>query len=256
MGIAHQIHKEKILELRLELNDKNVFNFDSLAEIKEALIKYKTDTSFRVALLTSGKKDFFSNGLDPKMFVGKSESETREFFTYLFEVIELFYKFPLPIISVISGHCFGAAAVMAVLSDYRYMIQSNVRMCFPEINVGISFPAYVTLILKDLVGMQNARDLLFTGKMLKPDDAKEIGLVDEVYSSEELYNKAMKLAEKFLNTSYLSVTTIKMAMKEQYFPIIDSVIKNDLNNLIMTSASPGGQEGFNAIVENRRPKFK
>jgi enoyl-CoA hydratase/carnithine racemase len=256
MQILENIHKEQILEIQLNLNEKNLFNPESFEILKNLLQKYKTNTELKVVLFSSGRKGYFSSGLDPQIMIGKDKGTIQKQVELIFNTAREFLFFPLPVISVISGHCTAAGAVFALFSDYRFMNESSGRIGFPEVHAGLNFPTFVALILKDVTNLAVTRDLLLQGKLVKATEAKQIGLVDEIYPEPELFSKSLKFAEKFLPFTNDSLKKIKISMREGYRKQVDELLHSDIDLFVETILSKNGQEGFRSILENRRPKFK
>ncbi len=248
-------HGDRILEIKMQSNEKNTFDFDTFSKFESLLQKHAKDDQIRVMLFTSAQSQFFSNGIEPTLMYNKSDNEVREAVSLLIRCANLYFNFPVPTIAVINGHCMAAGAVFALYSDYRYMVDKGGRIGFSEALVGLNFPSAPTMILRDLVGTTKARDLLYFGKQLKGHEAKEIGLVDEVLPLESLYSECMKLAESLAKLTYNSARGMKTAQRSYYRPIIDAISPEDVDLFVQTIQSRDGQEGFLSLIEKRRPKF-
>jgi enoyl-CoA hydratase/carnithine racemase len=249
-------HGDRILEIKMQSNEKNTFDFETFSEIERLLIKHAQNESIRAFLFTSAQSQFFSNGIEPTLMYGKSDSDVRAAVSLLIRCSTLYFNFPVPTIAVINGHCMAAGAVFAIYSDYRYMADKGGRIGFSEALVGLNFPSAPTMILRDLVGSTKTRDLLYGGKQLKGPEAKEIGLVDEVFSAEDLYPASMKLAETLAKLTYNSARGMKTAQRSFYKPIMDAITQEDIDLFLKTIQSKDGQEGFLSLIEKRRPKFE
>src|SRR6185295_12163376 len=106
-----------------------------------------------------------------------------------------------------------------------------------------------------IVGLRVARDLLYSGRALKSDEALAIGLIDEAASPDELLSKARNWCAQFEHMPMESVTGIKVALRDADRRVADDLAANDLEFLATAVASPNGQEGMRSILEGRRPKF-
>lgn len=255
MAAVEIIRHDKVTELKLQTDGRNTLTADSFAEIAGTLAEIKNDNRTKVLVFTSGVKGFFSNGLDPELFIGLSKEQIRENSKLILENAASFFFFPVPTITVISGHCMGAGSVFALCSDYRYMTAKKGRIGFPEALIAMSFPAFGATLLKDLVGRDRARDILYSGTSLKGQQALDAGLVNAVYEPDELYEKSMKAAEKLAKTPRESLTAMKAAFTEPYRRLADEVYEKDLETMTETICSDNTQEGFISIKEGRRPVF-
>ncbi|MBE7413241.1 MAG: enoyl-CoA hydratase/isomerase family protein [Leptospiraceae bacterium] len=245
-----------ILELKFTFNEVNALNKEAFLSFIEKIDELSLKKPARVVILTSGVEGFFSNGLDPLMFLDKTEKEIRENFTIVMEAAEKFFFLPIPLIVLLNGHCMGAGSVFAIYGDYRFMADKKARIAFPEALIGMSFPSCAAMFLQDLVGKKNTRELLFSGKALKGHEAKEIGLVDEVYPVEEIREKVMSQAQKIADLPPESSSSIKSALRESYRSRIDELKHKDIDVTVKTILSKNSQEGFRSILEKRRPKFE
>ncbi len=248
-------HGGRILEIKMQSNEKNTFDFEAFSKFESLLQKHAKDDQIRVMLFTSAQSQFFSNGIEPTLMYNKSDAEVREAVSLLIRCATLYFNFPVPTIAVINGHCMAAGAVFALYSDYRYMVDKGGRIGFSEAIVGLNFPSAPTMVLRDLVGTTKTRDLLYFGKQLKGPEAKEIGLVDEVLPIESLFSECMKLAESLAKLTFNSARGMKTAQRSYYKPLIESVSPEDINLFVKTIQSKDGQEGFLSLIEKRRPKF-
>lgn len=246
---------DRVAEMLLQANERNVLSKTALEDIRNALHKLYSDTEIRTLVLSSAAHGYFSNGLDPLLFLEQDRATVEENTRLIFEAAGLFFFYPRPTIAAINGHCMGAGSVFALYADYRLMSSDGGRFGFPEILVSMSFPAFATQILQDLVGTRECRDLLYTGKSLKAAQATEIGLVDDLFPVTEIRNEALKLAQKLAGNTVESLSTIKNARRDIYKPLLERLMESDIKIMVDTIMTKNSQEGFRALAEGRRPKF-
>ena len=245
-----------VLELVLQANnERHVLTKTALEDIKNTLQDLHSVQEIHTVVLASAAEGYFSNGLDPLLFLDQNRTTVEENTRLIFEAAGLFFFYPRPTIAAINGHCMGAGSVFALYADYRLMSLDGGRFGFPEILISMSFPAFATQVLQDLVGAKQCRDLLFTGKALKAAQALEIGLVDSTYPVTELRNEALKLAQKLASNTLESLAAIKNARRDIYKPLLDRVLENDIQTMVNTILTKNCQEGFRALAEGRRPRF-
>lgn len=251
-----KIHERgKIRELVLDIDDTNRLRKEVFVELRDAVKQLEKDKHCRVIVLRSASEGYFSNGLDPAMFLNKTRPELHELCRVIIESAKHFFQFPRPTITVVNGHSMGAGSAFAILSDYRFMADKGGRIGFPEVLIGMNFPSFIAMVLKDLVGHRNARDLLYTGKALKSAEALSMGLVDEVHKPDKVLEAAFALAEKLAKSPVVALEGLKRAMHFHYKPLIDNIIEQDIAAMTEILLAPATQEGFCALRENRRPKF-
>ncbi|MGW0246875.1 enoyl-CoA hydratase-related protein [Nocardia goodfellowii] len=102
---------------------------------------------------------------------------------------------PQPTVAAISGYCLGAGLELALGADRR-IIGDNVKLGLPQIRSGL-IPLAGIRRLSLLIGPGPAKDLVYTGRFVEPEEAKALGLVDEVVAPDEVYNAAMRWARQF-----------------------------------------------------------
>jgi enoyl-CoA hydratase/carnithine racemase len=254
--IQHTSGEDGVLELKLAFgNPDNAFTPEAFQALQATLERYTADDSVRSVLLTSTASGFFSNGLSPAAVMNKSESEIAGLIDYFFNCLHLLYFFPAPVITAMNGHAFGYGSMLAIVSDYRYIADKGARMSFPEVNLGVGLPAFVAMVLTDLVGAVVARDLLLTGKAVKGGEAVDIKLADHALPADDVEVKALAHARKLAKASRHAVRSIKAATRYRYATIADKLKADDIADTLAVITSPDAKEGFAALTEKRRPKF-
>lgn len=129
-------------------------------------------------------------------------------------------------------------------------------MGFPESQIGINFPAVAGFMLKEVVGITKARDLLYSGKALKAEEALEIGLIDEVASSsDDLITRARKYCDQFKNMAIGSVVGIKVSLRDPVRIFAEHNAERDVELISKAIFSKNGQEGMKSILEKEGPYF-
>ncbi len=244
-----------ILELYIKTNETNSLGkpfFDALASTMQEAEKDRTVK----AIILSGRNDkFFSNGFNPEIFVGKSLEEIKSVLHDALGACARVLFSNKPVLCAMNGHSMGVGAVLAIFSDYRILVEKKGRIGFPESMIGLNFPSTAGTILKDLVGIKVARDLLFSGRGVKSDEALEIGLVEESSSPTDLIPKARKWCGQFQDMAIESVIGIKVALRDSQRIVADQLEKRDIDLLAEAINTRNGQEGMKSILERRRPVF-
>jgi len=128
-------------------------------------------------IVTSGHEKFFSNGLDGKYLLDSNTEERAETVAEMIRFFGKMHRFPRPWVAEITGYCMAGGAVLASTADYRYMISAGGRIGFSELAVGLPLPLVYLHGLHKIVHPASVRSLM-EGAALKPDEAREIGLID------------------------------------------------------------------------------
>ena len=132
--------------------------------------------------------------------------------------------FKVPVIAAVNGFALGGGCEIAMSCDIR-ICSENAIFGQPEVGLGITPGFGGTQRLARLVGIGMAKQMIYTGQNIKAEDAKRIGLVNNVYTKEELLNEAIKLAKNIARNSQNAVKSSKRAINEGMQLDIDSAIK-------------------------------
>lgn len=230
----------------------NALNAKTIMELSNALDEISKDTNCRVAIITgSGEKSFVA-GADIKEFsdFGTSAAEelARNGQNILFNKIENLNK---PVIAAVNGFALGGGLELAMACHIRYA-SDNARLGLPEVTLGL-IPGYGgTQRLPKLVGKGLANELIFSAKMIPAQRAKEIGLVNDVLTLEELLPKTKELAKQIAQNSPMGITKA-----------IEAVNQSDSSTGFETEIKAFGElfemddkkEGVAAFLEKRKPSF-
>ncbi|AXR61432.1 enoyl-CoA hydratase/isomerase family protein [Leptospira mayottensis] len=251
-----EIRNNHILELYIETNEVNSLNEDFFKTISAKLDAINNDPTVKAVILTSKNEKFFSNGFNPEIFVGKTSEQIQDVMHIALDTASKYLFLERPVICAMNGHAMGLGAVLAIFSDYRIMVEKKGRIGFPESQIGINFPAVPGFMLKEIVGITKARDLLYSGKGLKAEEALEIGLIDEISSSsEDLMVRARKYCNQFKDMAIGSVIGIKVSLRDPIRFFAEHNSERDVKLISEAVSSKNGQEGMTSILERRRPIF-
>jgi len=160
----------------------NTLNQDVMLEFTEVIGKVKGDNAVRSAVIISGKPDCFIAGADINMLQAcTSAEEVEQLSLNGHACLDAIEKSEKPVVAAIMGSCLGGGLEVALSCHYRIAAKTkNTMMGLPEVMLGILPGAGGTQRLPKLVGVPNAFDMMLTGKNIKPDKGKKMGLIDAV----------------------------------------------------------------------------
>lgn len=201
----------------------NALNEPVIDEITNVFNELKNDQEVDSIILT-GEGKFFSFGFDIPEFLTYSKNAFLAFIEKFTDLYTLMFMFPKPIIAALNGHAMAGGCVLATACDYRIMVSGKAKISLNEIGFGSSVFAGSVEMLKFLVGSKNAESILYTGAMYSADKARELGLVEEVSSQEDLTDKATKIAWNFAGKDSLAFRSIKTHLRR---PVTDEMGKRE-----------------------------
>ena len=153
-----------------------------------------------------------------------TKSEGKAFSKKGNDVFRKIETFEIPVIAAVNGFALGGGCEIAMSCDIR-ICSENAIFGQPEVSLGITPGFGGTQRLARLVGVGIAKQMIFTGQNIKAQEAKRIGLVNEVFPIEELLNEAIKLAKTIAKNSANAIKNSKKAINEGLQLDIDSGIK-------------------------------
>lgn len=184
--IAHFLTPAGVLVIRLDVPGEkmNVLSSSSMRDFELFLARLEQEQGIKSAVIISGKPDNFIAGADISMFsLMKTPSELANLARTgqrLFDRLERISK-TKPVVAAINGACLGGGLELALACSYRIASSgSKTKLGFPEVQLGLLPGAGGTQRLPRVVGVASAIELMTTGKQIKYDRARKMGLVDEV----------------------------------------------------------------------------
>ncbi len=202
--------EDGVATIRLDRPPMNAINDDLTRDLQEAA----TETAQREevgAVVVWGGEKIFAAGADVKMMLTMSPREAKPMITTLQEVFNLVEEIPKVTIAAINGYALGGGCELAMSTDLRFAAEDS-RIGQPEILLGIIPGAGGTQRLPRLIGPARAKDLIYSGRHVKADEAMQIGLVDAVFPAEEVYPKAVEAARRFARGPLQALRAAKIAV--------------------------------------------
>src|SRR6516164_5932875 len=223
-----------------------------IAELQTALDEIEKGHA-RVVILT-GAGTAFCSGMDLEMLAAiaeQSPAENQEDSRRMAKMFRRIWSFPRPLIAAVNGAALAGGCGIATLCDFTLAVP-EAKFGYTEVKIGF-LPAIVSVFLTRQVGEKRARDLLLTGRIVEAQEAKELGLVNEIVPAERLMSRAHELAETILTASPSSITRAKHLLVSAAAANVD----HDLERAVLESArvrcTPDFKEGIAAFLEKRKP---
>ncbi|MCI4368494.1 MAG: enoyl-CoA hydratase/isomerase family protein [Thermoplasmata archaeon] len=234
----------------------NTYDLEMMTEIDAALEELRFNDEARVIVLESGLPGFFSAGADIEM-LKKSQPDFKAMFClHCQETLDKFAKTPKVVIAAINGHCVGGGLEIALSCDLRMMAKDSGKIGLPEVTLGVLPGTGGTQRLPRLVGTSRALDMMITGKLLTPEEALTIGLVNYVFPKESFAADVESYARALANGPAKAVSLIKRSVLEGVeMPLTAGLaLERELQNRLFVTED--AKEGLSAFVEKRKPSFK
>ena len=252
----------------VELNrpeKRNAMNMDMWEELHAAFKHCDENPAIRVVLLT-GAGAMFCAGIDLSLFAqlqmpdencaGRKREKLRLFIKKLQDCLTQIEQCRKPVIAAVHGQAIGGALDMLACCDMRYCSEDAV-FSIKEIDLGMTADVGSLQRLPYIIGDGIMRELAYTGRMVKADEARNIGLVNQVYADRNaLLDAVTQLAHEIGSKSPLAMR----GTKEAILYTRDHSVSDGLNYIATWNAamimSDDLQEAMSAMQEQRKPEFK
>lgn len=240
----------RVAILTINRPDKlNALNDQVRDDLLAELARIEKDDAVGVVVITGAGEKSFIAGADISEFAGRSPFDQRHAMRSP-RIFDIMASFPKPVIAMINGFCLGGGCELAMSCDIR-VASDKARFGQPEINLGLIPGGGGTQRLPRLVGMGQAMRLILSGDMIPAAEAREIGLVDQVFAADELRAKTLELAAKMAAKSPLTLKVAKEAMRAAERLSIEDGISYERDLFCLCFSSKDKEEGVAAFLDKR-----
>lgn len=248
----HARRDDGLLTLTLNRPEKrNALTPEMVDELTRALESAGADPSCGVVLLT-GAGEAFCAGMDLAHLEGltaKSPAEHRADSEQIAQLMRTLYDLPRLTIAAVNGAAIAGGMGLATICDFTLAIP-EAKFGYTEVKIGF-VPAIVSAFLRAQVGDKHARDLLLTGRLIKAQEAFDLGLVTRVVP--DLMFEARSLANKLLENSPAAMRATKRLLSSHARRALDDEIAAAIQANTDARATQDFKEGIRAFLEKRRP---
>jgi enoyl-CoA hydratase len=234
----------------------NAVSLDMWAQTSRILDDFAAEAEVRVVVLTGAGGKAFVSGADISKFESERSSydETRRYNETVERAYAAVQDFAKPTIAMIRGYCIGGGVGLAVCCDLR-ICSDNSRFAVPAAKLGLGYGFAGLRRLIDVVGPSFAREIFFTARQFNAEEARQMGLVNQVVPEAELESFVKDYAGAIAANAPLTVTSVKYIVGE----IMKDESKRNLARCAQMVddcfASKDFIEGRRAFMEKRKPAF-
>ena len=229
----------------------NVLNIAMMEEINDQLNAWQGKKDLKVVLFNA-KGKCFSAGVDVGEHMGDLAPKMIGAFHRMFRLMD---TLGVPTVASVYGSCLGGGCELAVFCDL-VISSEGAKYGQPEIQVGV-FPPIAAQIMPRIMGRKAAMDLILSGRIISAEEAKTMGLINQVVSEEELEEATVKFVKPYVKLSAEVLRKTKKAiaagLMDDFEPSLKVIEDIYLNELMKTADA---QEGLNAFLEKRKPEWK
>ncbi|MFC8175631.1 enoyl-CoA hydratase/isomerase family protein [Streptomyces sp. NPDC057242] len=245
---------EGVGTIRLDRPPMNALDVATQDRLRE-LAQEATDRDDVRAVVLYGGEKVFAAGADIKEMQVMDHVAMVKRSRALQDAFTAVARVPKPVVAAITGYALGGGCELALCADYR-IAADNAKLGQPEILLGLIPGAGGTQRLSRLVGPSRAKDLIFTGRMVKADEALSLGLVDRVVPAAEVYEQAHAWAAKLAQGPAVALRAAKEAIDQGLETDIDTGLAVERTWFAALFATEDRERGMRSFVEEGPGKAK
>ena len=243
----------------IQMNNPKAMNAleDELsAELLSAYLDVAADPEIGAVILTGAERAFCAGGDLKKLSQGFPSAEAGYDYMKSFRsMVTTFMNMPKPTIAAVNGYAVGAGFCIAMQADL-ILASDKAKFGMAFANVGLVPDLAGMYTLPRLVGLQRAKELIFTGRTIGAEEAKEMGIVNQIIPHEELLAEAHKLAVRLANGPRVALRMAKNVLNDSVNMTLEQLLDLEPHAQAICFQSQDHKIGVNAFFRKEKPVFK
>ena len=257
--LINQSVKNNILKITLNNpSAQNTLSLEIINNLKQIILNADNNNEIKVIIIASNGK-IFSAGHNLKEINThrKDKDKGLDFFTTLINscsdlMLSIIHN-SKPVVAEVNGVATAAGCQLVASCDLAYASDSS-KFATPGVNIGL-FCSTPMVALSRIVKNKHAMEMLLTGDFIDADKAKSIGLINNSFNEEELFNEINLIANKLSKKSTLTLKIGKKAFYNQSEMKITDAYKYASEVMIKNMMEKDSEEGIRAFIEKRKPNW-
>jgi enoyl-CoA hydratase/carnithine racemase len=237
-----------VATLRLDRPKMNALNVQVQEEIRAAATEAADRDDVRAVVVYGGER-VFAAGNDVKEMADLSYAEMVKLSASVQSAVTAVARIPKPVVAAVTGYALGGGCELALCADFR-IAADDATFGQPEVLLGVIPGAGGTQRLTRLVGPSTAKDLIFSGRFVKADEALAIGLVDRVVPAAEVYDAAVAWAAQFSGAASFAVRAAKESIDRGIEVDLDTGLEIERQQFAALFATEDRSIGMQSFIEN------
>jgi enoyl-CoA hydratase len=243
----------------IELNDPpaNTYSYEMNRQLDHAILLARMNNSVYVIVLTGVGDKFFCAGANIQMLAKVDATFKYYFCLHANETLLRLENTPKLVIAALNGHCVGGGLEVAMAADLRIARKDGGKIGLPEVNLGVLPGTGGTQRLSRMVGKSKAIELMATGKTFSFEDAKQLGLVNDIFERDNFMEHVLAYARQFCppNKAAKAVGRIKRCVQSGWEIPLEAGLALERENQQLLFESEDAKEGLAAYIEKRPARF-
>lgn len=232
----------------------NALSSALLTELENSIQQIRAEEKIRCVIITGSGEKAFCAGADLKERRTMSDTEVVSAVQKIGRVCDSIEKIDVPVIAAINGVAFGGGLELALACDLR-IAANHVKLGLTETSLAIIPGAGGTQRLPRLIGIGQAKLLIYTAKTISAEDALATGLIERSVAPSFLQDEAISIARKITKNGPIAVKQAKKAMNQGIDLPLNEAIQLEHESYLKVIPTKDRKEGLLAFQEKRKPDY-
>jgi 2-(1,2-epoxy-1,2-dihydrophenyl)acetyl-CoA isomerase len=232
---------------------KNALDLAMRHELADAIHAIRADRNVRAVLLKGAGGAFCSGGDLGSMKIDSAEAG-RNRLDDLHAWLQVLLTLDRPVVAAVDGVAYGAGFSLALAADY-IVASRRARFCMPFIRVGLLPDSASLYTLPRAVGMQRAKEILFSAREIQADEARLIGIAAEVVDADAIDRRAMEVARALAGASPAMIGLTKRALNASFENDLQSMLERESAGQGIAFMTDYHREAVKRFSEKAAPLF-
>lgn len=232
----------------------NALSSEVLTDLNLVLDEVEKYEDIRVVIVSGQGDKAFVAGADIKEMDQMSPIQAFEYMTYANDTFTRLSDLTQPTIAVLNGYALGGGLELALSTDIRIGFEKTM-VGFPEVGLGI-IPGFAgTQRMSRLIGTSKTKELIYTARIVKGNEAYDLGILNKLVPAEELLSSAEELAKSIMKNAPLAVEKAKHVIQVGSELPLKNAIRLETEAEALLFSTEDKVEGMRAFVEKRKAVF-
>lgn len=214
--------------LRLAHGKASAMDLELCGALDDALASFTSSPA--KALVITGTGSIFSAGVDLVRVTKEGADYVRQFLPAFERAMLRLFRIERPVVCAINGHAIAGGCVLAAAGDRRYLAAGRAKLGVPELLVGVPFPGIALELMRGVLDPARFQEAVYTGRSYSAEEARTLGLVDELVEPEALIERALESARSLA------------ALPARSFQVTKRMVRRPLTQLLDDHESEVGDE--------------
>jgi enoyl-CoA hydratase/carnithine racemase len=237
-----------VATMRLDRPKMNALNVQVQEEIRAAAHEATERDDVKAVVVWGGER-VFAAGADVKEMADMSYTDMVKRSGGLQSAFSAVARIPKPVVAAVNGYALGGGFELALCADLRFAAEDAV-VGQPEVLLGVIPGAGGTQRLSRLIGPSKAKEVIFTGRFVKADEALTLGMVDRVVAADRVYDEAVAWAGQFAEGAAYALGAAKQTIDRGLETDLDTGLEIERQQFSALFATEDREIGMRSFIEN------